>query len=74
MVLALPDGPAGVSGSAESTSPRRGSSGAVSSKGGTIQTWLQDHCLLRVQLKVRVSLRSLLMHVGPVFFPIPVRP
>src|SRR5437016_14592338 len=27
-----------------------------------------------VQLIVRVSLRSLLMHVGPVFFPIPVRP
>ena len=27
-----------------------------------------------VQLIVRVSLRSLLMHVGPVFFPNPVRP
>src|SRR5437763_90327 len=47
LALALPDGPAGVSGSAESTSPRRGSSRAVSSKGGTIQTWPQDRCLLR---------------------------
>src|SRR5437588_7605738 len=34
----------------------------------------QGECKSRVQLKVRVSLRSLLMHVGPVFFPIPVRP
>ncbi len=37
-------------------------------------TLKQLHQLGGVQLIVRVSLRSLLMHVGPVFFPIPVRP